>query len=71
MELTGMALAGTARMRERTVSSTPSLLTPKSVADVNGVSAHAAEVATPVAQGTTPCDDDLDKYDVSLIACTD
>jgi len=67
MELNGTALAATARMRERTVTSTPPLVTP---APVDAPSAASAALADEGKPGPEPVEA-LDKYDISLIACTD
>jgi hypothetical protein len=69
MELTGMALAQTARMRERTLPSNPLLVTPGPSAEARALSA-----GNPLAEEVKPAQepaDALDKYDISLIACTD
>ncbi len=76
MELTGMALAQTARMRERTVSSTSptsARTTPVPClcgADTADRGITATEETSP-AVGGVDLYAGLDKYDISLIACTD
>ena len=73
MELTGMPLAQTARMRERTVATTPSLVTTVSSSvssqTPGEMSAGTAEENRPAGSGDLY--EGLDKYDISLIACTD
>jgi len=73
MELNGMALAPTARMRERTLSSTAPLGTPDSLSTLSTQSAatEASVLATEEAKPAASPGEELDKYDISLIACTD
>jgi hypothetical protein len=63
-------------MRERTVPSNPLLVTPGHVTDACAVGAVSAvsAVSVPLAEEVRPAPeaaDTLDKYDISLIACTD
>ena len=68
MEVNGMALAQTVRMRERTVSLPLSPVTPATCGTLAEQSAPGAEEAKPP---PPPSGEALDKYDISLIACTD
>lgn len=70
MELNGMALAPTARMRERTLSSTAPLATPDSLS-TQSAATEASVLATEEAKPAASPGEELDKYDISLIACTD
>ena len=78
MELTGMALAQTARMRERTVSSGSSNPVTSARTPVSGFQgADTADRGITATEETSPAVGGvdlyagLDKYDISLIACTD
>lgn len=68
MEVNGMALAQTARMRERNLSSPLSPVTPATCGTLADPSAPATEEAK---APPPPAAESLDKYDISLIACTD
>jgi hypothetical protein len=79
MELHGTTLAQSNRMRESTVTSTPSLLTPALAVGAPEASVAAVQGVKSVIEPVEPVEplnaldklDTLDKYDISLIACTD
>lgn len=64
MELPGTSVAQSARMRERTASSSPSIKAQPTPSEPQKETDQAPKPAAESNEG-------LDKYDISTIACTD